>query len=94
MHEPVIPTYIATNCSEEEFVTAGTGNTPDEAYADFVANLAGDEARNTLEAPGDILEVEIWTTRPPGEDDGDDYHWMLDQKVETREYVATAEDFD
>lgn len=87
--------FAATLDHAEEWIDGGTGATPDEAFCDWLANHCSDDVSNICNKPGEELEVEIWSTREPSENErAEDYHWMLDKKLETRIYVAKAEDFD
>lgn len=87
--------YCACCIDDEEIYYYGLGDSPDEAYSDFVSKGDFDEECNNLGiAEGSKIEVFIYTTIDPKHSDWpadevpEHWEWCLDKKVETR--IATA----
>ncbi|MCP4273285.1 MAG: hypothetical protein GY781_15225 [Gammaproteobacteria bacterium] len=82
--------YIAT-CIEDDWIFYyGTGNTPDEAYVDFMEEDFGNHC-NLYEIPArEPLDVYIYTNTPKDEPDWETEgldpgtEFILDKLIETR----------
>ena len=87
-----IPKFCALCVDDEEVVMhSGTGDTPDEAFNDFMANgQFHDQCVEWIAAPGDPIDVLIYSVSDIEESDWSeeerhpDWAWCLDEKVETR----------
>jgi hypothetical protein len=83
---PEIPAYFAGRQYVEEDVQGGSGDTPDEAVEDYLANHADDEVDylDGGDADSGKFIVEIYTVRKPSEDEYQEYDFELDKSVEAR----------
>lgn len=83
--------YCACCVDDEEVYFYGLGETPDDAYREFIEKGDFDDQCDALNMEsGDSVEVYIYTTCEPEESDWPEEerepHWtfVLDKKTETR----------
>ncbi len=83
--------YCACCVDDEEVCFYGLGETPDEAYADFMDKGDFDcQCDNFSMVEGESVEVYIYTTCDPNMSDwpddevNPDWSFVLDKKIETR----------
>ena len=92
-----IPNYCALCIDDDEFVTlCGRGETPDEAFDDFMSN--GDFESHCdslyLKLGVDLVDIYIYTVIDvdespwPEDERHPDWEWCLDRKIETRKVKA------
>lgn len=87
-----IPKYCALCVDDDETVGfSGEGDTPDEAFNDFISGGEfEDQCAYWIAAPGDDVEVYIYSVIPidqsdwPEDERDPKWVWCLDEKVETR----------
>ena len=92
-----IPKFCALCDDETENITlCGTGDTVDAAYEEFLSNgQFDDQCAYWIAAPGDPIEVKIYSVVPVKESDysdddiNPDWIWCLDKLVEKRIAEAT-----
>jgi len=91
-----IPKYCAVCVDDDEFVGhCGVGDTPDEALSEFMSNGEfEDQCEDWIVAPGDCVEVHIYTVVSvensdwPKDEAQPDWQWCLHNKLETRTVEA------
>jgi hypothetical protein len=84
--ETRIPAFFAGRQYVEEDVQGGSGDTPDDAVNDYLANHADDELDylDGGDADSGKFTVEIYALRKPSEDEYQEYDFELDKCVEAR----------
>jgi hypothetical protein len=91
-----IPKFCAL-CEDDLDVIyfCGTGDTPDEAFKDFMNNGSFEEqCRYWPNMPGDMVDVNIYSVMPyedsewPRYDETQNFEWCLNKKIETRRCEA------
>lgn len=85
-----IPKFCATCIDDEEIYECGLGDTPDDAFNEFMSNGHFQAyCESNFDAPGSDVEVYIYNCVDPkdspwGDEADPDWDWCLDGKVETR----------
>ena len=90
-----IPKYFAGWYCIEDYVSGGTGQTPDEAVEDYLANHADHEIDFYTELYEDhgVIGVEVFEVYKPGPDDedyedcGPGVRWIVGKRVEVRDFA-------
>lgn len=87
----IIPKFFAGSFCIEDSVSGGTGNTPEEAIEDYLANYADDEIDyyTPLGLACGTFTVEVFDVYEPEPDDPNnegEWIWMLGKRIEKREY--------
>lgn len=90
------PKFFAGSFCTEETVQGGTGETEDEAVADYFANYADDEIDywTDWDAEEGVFTVEVFDVHPVGPDDEENYgdwQWMCGHVVEKRVFAWRIE---
>jgi hypothetical protein len=86
----------------DDTVSGGRGSTPDDAVTDFLDNHAVDELDYACLGDGDRMPVQVWRTmsrdealaKHMAEEWDPDWSFMLDTKIETREFLISITDGD
>lgn len=87
----VIPKFCATCEDEGTVYFSGQGDTPEEAFNEFMTNgQFEDQCAEWIAAPGDPIEVLIYSVVDikdsawPEEEIESGWAWCLDEKIENR----------
>jgi len=87
-----IPKFCALCIDDEETIGfSGCGDTPEEAFQEFISNGEfEDQCADWIAAPGDDVDIYIYSVVDVKESDWPEeainpkWEWCLDKKVETR----------
>lgn len=90
------PKFFAGSFCVEETVQGGTGETPDEAVADYFGNYADDEIDywTPIDEESGTFTVEVYEVHPIDPDDEDnsgDWQWICGRVVERRAFSWRVE---
>jgi hypothetical protein len=92
----VIPKFCACCIDDDESIPFfGTGDTPDDAFNDFMGNGEfEDQCAYWIAAPGDNVEVKIWSVVSveesdwPADEANPNWQWVLHRLQDTRTVEA------